>query len=482
MQNNKNIQTLNNKTTEERSTYPCTDTGNMERFVDQHEHHIRSLGTSKTWLLWDGARWKPSGYSEAFEYGLETVYSIQKEAQRADTIQEAQMVQKWAVTSQSDSKIRAMLNMAASHPRLLAKASAFDAAKMKLNCRNGVVDLTTGQLLDRDHNDLYTKLVNIDFDPEAKCPVFYEFLKQVFCNDPELIYWMQRAFGYSMTGSVQEQVLFICYGLGANGKSTLLETISKILGDYSTNVDFELFLTNQKSDVRILEAVGEMKSIRLALASEVNSTKRFNESLVKRLTGGDTLRGTKLHTGAFQFEPSHKLWFLTNHLPFARDGSYGYWRRIKIIPFEAKFEGASLDSTLPDKLWAEREGILAWLVRGAKNWLDALNRSEGSTGLGSCEAVDRAGDQYRLDNDFTQRFIDECLLLQEGVGNVGARELYQCYQSWRTENQDEDIPSEAIFSRRMQERGLKKRRTKTNYVYENVMVVQANSYAQPYNF
>jgi len=225
-----------------------------------------------------------------------------------------------------------------------------------------------------------------------------------------------------------------------------------------------------------------MKSILLALASEVDSTKRFNESLVKRLTGGDTLRGTKLHTGAFQFEPSHKLWFLTNHLPFARDGSYGYWRRIKIIPFEAKFEGASLDSTLPDKLWAEREGILAWLVRGAKNCLDALNRSEGSTGLGSCEAVVRAGDQYRLDNDFTQRFIDECLLLQEGVGNVGARELYQCYQSWRTENQDEDIPSEAIFSRRMEERGLKKKRTKAGYVYENVMVVQTNSYDQPYNF
>ena len=283
-------------------------------------------------------------------------------------------------------------------------------------------------------------------------------------------------------GSVQEQVLFICYGIGANGKSTLLETISKILGDYSTNVDFELFLTNHKSDVRIMEAVGEMKSIRLALASEVDSTKRFNESLVKRLTGGDTLRGTKLHTGAFQFEPNHKLWFLTNHLPFARDGSHGYWRRIKIIPFDAGFEGEALDSTLPDKLWAEREGILAWLVRGAKEWVDTLNRNGGTTGLGSCEAVDRAVQQYRLDNDHTTRFIDECLVLEDGVGNSGARELYNAYQTWWRDNHDDEIPSEAIFSRRMEERGLKKRRTKAGYVYDNVKVVASTNYDLPYNF
>ena len=469
-------------TIEDQTTYPCTDTGNMERFVDQHKDHIRSLGSAKAWLIWDGSRWKPCGYSEAFEYAMKTIYSISDEVEHATSVQEAQVIQKWALTSQSESKTRAMLNMAANHPELLTSASAFDADKMKLNCLNGVVDLTAGKLLERDPNDLHTKLVNVKFDPDAKCPTFDRFLKDVFCHDHELLSWVQRAFGYTMTGSVQEQVLFICYGIGANGKSTLLETISKILGDYSTNVDFELFLTNQKSDVRIMEAVGEMKSIRLALASEVDSTKRFNESLVKRLTGGDTLRGTKLHTGAFQFEPNHKLWFLTNHLPFARDGSHGYWRRIKIIPFDARFEGETLDSTLPDKLWAEREGILAWLVRGAKEWVDTLNRNGGNTGLGSCEAVDKAVQQYRLDNDHTTSFIDECLDLEDGVGNLGARELYTTYQSWWRDNLDDEIPSEAIFSRRMEERGLKKRRTKAGYVYDNVKVVVSTKYDLPYNF
>jgi len=392
------------------------------------------------------------------------------------------MIQKWAVTSQSESKTRAMLNMAANHPELLTSASAFDKDKMKLNCLNGVVDLTTGKLLERDPNDLHTKLVNVEFDPDAKCPVFIKFLAQVTCYDHYLFEWLQRALGYALTGSVQEQVLFICYGVGANGKSTLLETVSKILGDYSTNVDFELFLANQKSDVRIMEAVGEMKGTRLALASEVDSAKRFNESLVKRLTGGDTLRGTKLHTGAFQFEPNHKLFFLTNHLPFARDGSHGLWRRIMIIPFNAKFEGEALDSTLPDKLWAEREGILAWLVRGTKEWVDTLNRNGGTTGLGPCEAVDIAVHQYRLDNDHTTSFIDECLVLEDGVGSVGARELYTAYQSWWRDNHDVEIPSEAIFSRRMEERGLKKRRTKAGVVYDNVTIVVSDNYDPRYNF
>ena len=473
---------IEHNTTEDQTTYPCTDTGNMERFVGQHKDHIRSLGSAKAWLIWDGSRWKPSGYSEVFKYGLETVKSIPREVESAGSIQEAQKIEKWAETSENEPKTRAMLNMAANHPELLTSASAFDADKMKLNCLNGVVDLATGKLLERDPNDLHTKLVNVKFDPDARCPVFIRFMMQVTCYDRYLFQWLQRALGYALTGSVQEQVLFICYGIGANGKSTLLETISKILGDYSTNVDFELFLTNHKSDVRIMEAVGEMKSIRLALASEVDSTKRFNESLVKRLTGGDTLRGTKLHTGAFQFEPNHKLWFLTNHLPFARDGSHGYWRRIKIIQFDARFEGEALDSTLPDKLWAEREGILAWLVRGAKEWVDTLNRNGGTTGLGSCEAVDRAVQQYRLDNDHTTRFIDECLVLEDGVGNLGARELYNAYQTWWRDNHDDEIPSEAIFSRRMEERGLKKRRTKAGFVYENVVLDEFNNFRAPYDF
>ena len=180
---------------EDKPTYSRTDTGNMERFVDQNKDRVRSLGSSKAWLVWDDYRWKPSGYPEAFEYAMKTICSISDEVEHATSIQEAQMIQKWALTSQSESKTRAMLNMAANHPELLTSASAFDADKMKLNCLNGVVDLTTGKLLGRDPNDLHTKLVNVKFDPDAKCPTFDRFLKDVFCHDHELLSWIQRAFG-----------------------------------------------------------------------------------------------------------------------------------------------------------------------------------------------------------------------------------------------------------------------------------------------
>ena len=463
----------------ETKEYPCTDTGNMERFVDQHQGYLRSLGTIKTWLVWDGTRWKPSDYAEVFKFALETVQSIKTEIEQAAGLTDAQNLKKWSVASESNSKTMAMLDMAAKHPSLVAKASSFDKQKMKLNCLNGVVDLGTGQLNQRTSDDLHTKVIGTNFNPKAKCPNFDKFIKEVFGGDGELISWIQRAFGYSLTGSVQEQVLFICYGTGANGKSTLLETISKILGDYSTNADFEMFLSNQKSDVRVMEAVGELKGIRLALASEVDASKRFNESLVKRLTGGDTLRGTKLQMGAFQFEPQHKLWFLCNHIPFARDGSHGFWRRIKILPFAQQFQGSSLDSALPDKLWAEREGILAWMIRGAAVWSNELQKTNGTTGLGPCKAIDQSIEEYRYDNDLSARFIEDCLVRDNDFGSVGARELYYAYQRWWSDNSDEDTPTESIFSRRMEERGLKKTRTKARMVYKGVELIKTNP---SYNF
>jgi putative DNA primase/helicase len=458
----------------ETKEYPCTDTGNMERFVDQHKGYLRSLGTMKTWLVWDGARWKHSDYAEVFKFALETVQSIKTEVEQAAGLTDAQNLKKWSVTSESNSKTMAMLDMAAKHPSLVAKASSFDKQKMKLNCLNGIVDLESGQLNERTSDDLHTKVITTNFNPKAKCPNFDKFIKEVFGGDGELISWIQRAFGYSLTGSVQEQVLFICYGTGANGKSTLLETISKILSDYSTNADFEMFLSNQKSDVRVMEAVGELKGIRLALASEVDASKRFNESLVKRVTGGDTLRGTKLQMGAFQFEPQHKLWFLCNHIPFARDGSHGFWRRIKVIPFAQQFQGSALDSALPDKLWAEREGILAWMVRGAVAWSKELQKTNATTGLGPCKAIDQSIEEYRYDNDLSARFIEECLFRDNDFASIGARELYYAYQRWWSDNSDEDTPSEGIFSRRMEERGLKKTRAKAGMVYKGVELIKTN--------
>ena len=145
--------------------------------------------------------------------------------------------------------------------------------------------------------------------------------------------------------------------------------------------DFETFVTGKKSDVRTMEAIGELKGIRLALASEIDSARRFDEALIKKLTGGDTLRGTTLRSSSFSVHPQFKLWLLTNHLPFVRDGSHGFWRRIKVVPFNQTFKGKALDTGLFSKLWAERQGILKWCILGVK-YFDHLRRSDAKTGLG----------------------------------------------------------------------------------------------------
>ena len=457
--------------------YPCTDTGNMERYIDHHQGYLCSLGSSKNWITWDGIRWKPVGYSEAFNFALNTCSLIKNEAANASTIEDAQLLNSWAKTSQGEHKIKSMLNMAANNNAMLASINDFDKEPSELNCLNGIINLKTGELRERSSEDKNTKLVNVSYSKDSQCPHFEKFVEEVFNHDEDLIKWVQRAIGYSLTGSVQEQVLFICYGTGANGKSTLLETIARILGDYSTNTDFEVFLSNQKSDVRIMEAVGELKGIRIALASEVDASRRFNESLIKRLTGGDTLRGTKLHSGSFLFAPQHKLWFLTNHLPFAKDGSHGFWRRIRVIPFNQRFEKSSLDSSLPEKLWAEREGILRWIIEGAVRWYRELNRTEGTTGLGFCKAVDESLNQYRYDNDYCSRFIDECLRKGKPEDKIGARDLFHAYQNWNFNNDNDDSIPENIFSRRMEERGLKKTRANQGIVY--LGVVMDEQYSTP---
>ena len=168
-------------------------------------------------------------------------------------------------------------------------AGAFDSDRMLLNCTNGLVDLRTGELLERGPEHLVSKLVEVDYEPTAKCPTFNRLIDDIFCRDRDLIRWVQRALGCAITGSIDKQLLFIAYGTGANGKSTLFELLNKLLVDYSRATDFKLFLGNQKSDVRMMKAVDELKGTSLALASESDGSSRFNETVLKRLTGGDTL-------------------------------------------------------------------------------------------------------------------------------------------------------------------------------------------------
>jgi putative DNA primase/helicase len=461
----------NNTDNQTPQTYPCTDLGNMERFIDQHRDYLRST-PSGAWRLWTGNRWEPATHADIFNYARKTINTIQREADLSLSAVETSALRQWSETSQSEAKIRSMINMACKHEDIQVKLSDFDKDRNQINCLNGIIDLTSGQLKERTSNDYVSKIVKVDYVPHEKAPHFEKFIGQIFDHNKELIDWVQRALGYSLTGSISEQVLFAALGTGSNGKSTLIEVISRIMNDYSTTASFNTFLSGNTSDVRSMEAVGKLMGMRLALTSEADSTRKFREDLIKQLTGDAVLQGAKLHGESFSFQPQFKLWLLVNQLPFVRDGSFGFWRRIKVIPFNQRFADDQRDSNLPDKLWQERGGILAWLVEGAVAYHKALAAS-GSSGLGPCKAIDEQVDQYRYDNDLPTRFLEERTREQKG-SKASAKELYELYCEWCRLNGDDDTISQQIFSKRMQERGLEKTRTNAGVFYKDVVTVKNN--------
>ena len=464
------------------NNYESTDMGNMNRFVDQYKDTIKSTGTPSSWFVWDGMRWKYcKDNTYATQKAYETIKNIETEALQTKDIMRKQELLRWSKQSQSNSKIQSMISMASKHEDLVVSMSDFDKDTSLINCMNGVVDLKSKTLLGIHKHRLISNLARVSYNPNAKAPTFINFINQVFGNDVELIRWVQRAIGYSLTGSVLEQKLFYAYGTGSNGKSTLFEIIMHILNDYSKATDFETFLSKQKSGVRELEAVGELKGVRYALASETDSHVRFSESTIKKLTGGDTLRGTRLTKSAFEFKPEFKLWFSANHLPYAKDGSFGFWRRIKIIPFTQTFSGSKVNSTLYEQLLQERDGIFKWCVDGAYHWYKELKKSGGKSGLGPCKAIDEATEEYKSENDVLGNFITECIETSPG-SKVKARDLYDRYKLWNEFNSNGEFTnpiSEVLFSRSMGERDLKKDRVQNNKVYLDIKLKNNGSC---YNF
>ncbi|MDA8798028.1 phage/plasmid primase, P4 family [Alphaproteobacteria bacterium] len=456
-----------------KQTFPCTDMGNMERFLQHHQESIRFAGHKSSWLEWTGTHWKKVGSDRIFTLARETIVTIETEADEANSPGDKRKLQDWAEGSQSNARINAMIHMASKNEALVVNMNDFDSDESKINCRNGLIDLTNGQLKQRTSKDLVSNIINIDYTRDAKAPTFEAFVQQIFKNNAELVGWVQRALGYTLTGSRREQVLFMGIGSGANGKSTLLEVVARIIGDYSTTASFNTFVSGNVSDVRSLEAIGQLKGMRLALSSEPDSSRTFREDIIKQLTGDATLRGARLHSESFEFKPQFKLWLLANHLLSVKDFSHGYWRRIKVIPFERQFIGSEIDSGLPDKLWREREGILRWLVEGAVAYHEKLRLSD-SSGLGPCKAIDEQVDQYRYDNDLANRFIDECLSESKG-SRVFARDLYEAFADWSRQSGNNDIINEVTFSKRLEGAGFKKKRSNEGMVYKDVVVRNNNN-------
>ncbi|MDA1016057.1 MAG: phage/plasmid primase, P4 family, partial [Planctomycetota bacterium] len=264
------------------------------------------------------------------------------------------------------------------------------------------------------------------FDPAAQCPRWEKFVGEVFADDAELVGFVQRLLGYCITGDVSEHILAVFHGSGGNGKSVLLDTIQNALGsDFTMQASFNLLMAKRHEEHST--GITDLFGRRLVVASETDDGKRLSEALVKSLTGGDKLRARRMKQDNIEVDPTHKLILVTNHLPEIRGTDDGIWRRIRLVPFLVHFEEDRQDKGLKSKLSAEHEGILAWLVRGCRDWC--------REGLGRAEAVETATTGYRVTEDFIARFVKECCR-EAPEASCKFGDLFSALQTWCSENGD----------------------------------------------
>jgi P4 family phage/plasmid primase-like protien len=424
---------------EQRRHYMRTDLGNAERFVDAHRDHVLWCPARKSFLCWDGKRYAWDERGEAVKLAHATARSIFHEAADAEGEEEQKAITKWALASQNESRINAMLSQA--KPYLAVGMEELDRDPWLVTCQNGTLDLRTGRLKDHDPADRITKIVPEDYDPHASCPRFKQFLKEALVDDA-LITFVKRYSGYTLSGITRERLLAILYGFGKNGKTTLVELLRDVMGDYATNTDTETLLLKRYQGVG--NDVAALKGARFVSAAEVEQGRRLAESKVKQLTGRDTVTARFLFGEPFNFTPEFKLWLSTNNKPVIQGTDDAIWDRIRLIPFTQRFDGARQDPKLPDKLRAELPGVLAWMVEGCLEWQEH--------GLGEPESVRQATEQYRAEMDTLAAFIEDKCVVREGMV-APATPLYKQYQMW-CDDAGEKPETQKMFGMRLRERGF----------------------------
>lgn len=424
-----------------------TDLGNAKRLVSQHGEDIRYCYPWKRWLVWDSCRWIPDKTGQINRLAKETIRHIYHEAADATDEETRTKIAKWATSSEYGHRITAMISLARSEPGIPVLPEDLDSKPWLLNVINGTVKLSTGDLQPHCREDLCTKLAPVTYDPEAACPKWMGFLKRILREDEELIAFVQRAVGYALTGSTREQVLFMLYGTGSNGKSTFLETIRTVLGDYARHTEFETLLVRGQGNIR--NDIARLSGARLVTAQEAEGGRRFAEAMLKNLTGNDTLTVRFLYSEFFEYKPEFKLFLATNHKPVIRGTDHAIWRRIHLLPFTVFIPPEERDKDLPEKLKNELPGILAWTVRGCLAWQ--------SEGLAPPKSVITATQEYREEMDILAGFLVEyCVTSTNAEARAGR--LYETYREWCEKNGEKPI-SRRGFSVRLQEKGFKRART-----------------------
>lgn len=343
--------------------------------------------------------------------------------------------------------VKAALELSRSDPRIAVAPELFDDDPEVLNTRNGVLHLHTGTLHDHHPSQRVARQCNAIYDPNAKCPGWEKFMREISLNDPEWVDFIQRACGYTLTGNVREEVMFFMLGGGANGKSVMADVMSPLLGTYATAVPAAFLAASKRDGEAPTPSLATLPGARLALANEVEAGSRLSAQTVKIACSTERIAARHNHGKPFTFGPTHKLWVRGNHKPIITDNDDGIWRRIVLIPFDHRVAPQAKDLDLAKRLLREEAaGILAWMVRG---YVEYRRR-----GLDVCGRIAAASRQYRKESDLLGQWLDERTEISpDFIANEN--EAYADYRSWCEHQQGLRPMSKKSFTTELVSRSMR---------------------------
>ena len=422
-----------------------TDLTNTLYFLRAYEDTIRYCITWDKFLVWNGTDWEidARGFvQERIPIFIHQMYRIMRFIN--DRILKVDF-EKHLIKSESFRRIQAIVGLLKMQPSIKVIEKELDTDIYLFNVEGLTLNLKTGKAKEPNIKNLITKKSRFIYEKDAECPTWNLFLMQIFNKDLQLIRFIQKAMGYALSGDVSEQCLFILWGTGANGKSTFLNVMLELFGDYALSTGIETFM---KKNSEQSNDIARLKGMRLVTTSEIEQGRQISESLIKMVIGEDALTARFLYGEYFSFKPTFKIFMATNHKPKIRGADNGIWRRIKMIPFTVTIPPEQRDKNLTEKLIAENSGILNWLLKGYAMW-----KKEG---LEEPAAVREANEEYRMDMDSVGTFVTDCLELDASLQwRLPTNLLYQTYIKWCSKN-NERVMSQKWLGMRMSEKGFKR--------------------------
>ena len=421
-----------------------TDLGNARRLVNRHGENIRYVPEWRKWIIWSECRWEIDNDGGIMRLAKEAVEAMYSEAVSLAREEQRDVLLRHAIRSQAEARLKAMVSLAESEAGVVVSARMLDADPWLLGVQNGVVELKTRQFRPACREDLITKRTNVMFDPDALCPEWLKFLDVVTSGDTSVQAYMQRVGGYTLTGIVSEEVLFVLYGIGSNGKSTYRETVHALMGDYALAADAGL-LTERKKPGGATEEIARLKGRRFVAVNETAENDHLNEARIKFITSQDTITARNLYGHLFDFFPTHKGFLSTNHKPIVRGTDEGIWRRLNLIPFTVTIPKSAVEKDFRERrLMPELSGILNWELAGLADYL--------KQGLNPPRTVLASTQDYRSDMDVVGQWIAE-RCEEDSKASVPTSLAYSDYSQWADEEVGWTL-GKLTFRRHLADRGF----------------------------